>query len=68
MKNIAWENNNLKEILDRKDIKQEELAEYLGLSQNTVSQYVNAKREPKLKIICKICEYLKIENIEDLFK
>lgn len=68
MKNISWDKNNLKYILDRKGISQTELAEYLGIARNTLSQYVNAKREPNIGTICKICTYLGIDNIEDLFK
>ena len=68
MKDISWEKNNLKNILDRKGITQTELAEYLGIARNTLSQYVNAKREPNIGMICKICTYLNINNIEDLFK
>jgi len=68
MKNLDWKQNNLKYILDRKNISQTELAQFLGIARNTLSQYVNAKREPNIGTICKICTYLEIENIEDLFK
>lgn len=68
MKEISWKMNDLKNILERKGVTQTELAEFLGIARNTLSQYVNAKREPNIETICKICTYLNIHNIEDLFK
>lgn len=68
MINLTWKNNDLKNIMSRKGVTQQELAEHLKISQNTISQYVNAKREPNLDTICKICNYLGIKVIDDLFK
>jgi len=68
MLNLSWKNNDLKNIMNRKGVTQQELAEHLAISQNTISQYVNAKREPNLDTICKICNYLDIKTIDELFK
>lgn len=46
---------NLKDAMKEYEITQEELAEYSGLSQSTISGYLKGKYMPSLKAICNLC-------------
>lgn len=57
--------NKIKEILDRKGIKQTWLAERLGKSFNIVNSYVQNRRQPSLETLYKIAAILEVD-IKDL--
>ena len=48
-----------------KGLSQEAVAELLGIKQNTLSQYENGKREPKLVVLKKMSEIMEC-TIEEL--
>lgn len=53
--------NRIKEVLDRKGIKQIWLAEQLGKSYNMVHSYAQNKRQPSLDDLYKIAEILNVD-------
>ena len=53
--------NRIKEILDRKGIKQIWLAEQLGKSYNMVHSYAQNKRQPSIDDLYKIAEILNVD-------
>jgi transcriptional regulator with XRE-family HTH domain len=50
----------LKEILKKKKISQKQLSLILGISEQSISSWVQNKAEPSLKMTLKICEVLDI--------
>jgi transcriptional regulator with XRE-family HTH domain len=55
--------NKIKEVLDKKGIKQIWLAEKLGKSYNMVNSYVQNRQQPRLEIlndIAKILTFLQV--------
>lgn len=58
--------DTLRDILRIKGISQVQLASKLGVKQNTMSQWVNGKREPNYENLLKICYYLDITPDEIL--
>lgn len=56
--------NNIKKYREMSGIKQEELAERIGISQSTLSGYENGTREANYEKICLICKELSIEPNE----
>lgn len=57
----------LKALLLLNGLSQEDLAQYLGLSTQTINMKINNKRAFKLQEITKICDLLKIDNIQERF-
>lgn len=53
--------NRIKEVLDRKGIKQIWLAEQLGKSYNMVHSYAQNKRQPSIEDLYKIAEILNVD-------
>lgn len=53
--------NLIKEVLDRKGIKQIWLAEQLGKSYNMVHSYAQNKRQPSIDDLYKIAEILNVD-------
>jgi len=53
--------NRIKEILDKKGIKQTWLAVQLGKSYNMVNSYARNRRQPSLTDLYKIAEILNID-------
>lgn len=53
--------NRIKEILERKGIKQTWLAERLGKSYNMVNSYAQNRRQPSIEILYEIATLLQIE-------
>lgn len=47
----------LKDIREDMDITQQQLAEYLHIRQNTLSQYENGQRSLPLEALIKLAEY-----------
>lgn len=50
----------IKDLLDEKDIQAKELAEYIGVTQSAMSNYLNNKRDISAQTIAKIAEYLNV--------
>ena len=53
--------NRIKEILDKKGIRQTWLAEQLGKSFNMVNAYAQNRRQPPMEVLYKIAEILDVE-------
>lgn len=58
---ISSKMNRIKEVLERKGIKQKWLAEQLGKSYNMVNSYAQNRRQPSLEDLYKIAEILDVE-------
>lgn len=50
--------NRIKELLNKHDISQKDLARYIGTTEASISRYVNDEREPVAKILYKIAQEL----------
>ena len=50
--------NRIKEVLDRKGIKQTWLAEQLGKSYYMVNSYVQKRQQPRLEVLYEIAKIL----------
>jgi len=57
--------NRIKEVLEKKGIKQIWLAEQMGKSYNMVNSYAQNRRQPSLEDLYKIANILNVE-INDL--
>jgi len=57
--------NRIKEILDKKGIKQTWLAEQLGKNFNMVNAYVHNRRQPPMEVLYKIADILDV-SLKDL--
>ena len=57
--------NRIKEVLEKKGIKQKWLAEKLGKSFNSVNSYVQNRQQPRLEVLKEIANILQV-NIKDL--
>lgn len=56
----------LKEILDEKGLKGQDLAQFLGVTTTTVSNFNQGNTLPKAEILIKIAEYLDVD-LSELF-
>ena len=52
----------LKELREDLDIPQRVIAEYLGIRQNTYSQYENGQRQLPLEMLVKLSEYFRVSS------
>jgi putative transcriptional regulator len=57
--------NRIKEVLEKKGIKQTWLAEQLGKSYNMVNGYVQNRQQPRLEVLYEIARILDVE-VKDL--
>lgn len=57
--------NRIKEVLEKKGIKQTWLAEKLGKSYNMVNSYVQNRTQPRLELLFEIAKLLDV-NVKDL--
>jgi putative transcriptional regulator len=62
--NIVLVMNRIKEVIDKKGIKQIWLAEQLRKSYNMVNSYVQNRRQPSIECFFKIAGILKVEAKE----
>ena len=58
--------NKLEEIRKQKGIKQEELADAMGVSRQTISSLENGRYNPSVILAIKLARYFSI-NVEDIF-
>jgi ribosome-binding protein aMBF1 (putative translation factor) len=56
--------NRIKEVLDRKGIKQTWLAEQLGKSYNMVNSYVQNRQQPRLEVLHEMSKILDVDVVE----
>ncbi len=56
--------NKIKEVLDRKGIKQTWLSEKLGKSYNMVNSYVQNRQQPRLEVLNDIAKILDVDVVE----
>jgi putative transcriptional regulator len=56
--------NKIKDVLEKKGIKQIWLAEQLGKSYNMVNSYVQNRQQPRLEILNEIAKILNVDVIE----
>ncbi len=56
--------NRIKEVLDRKGIKQTWLAEQLGKSYNMVNSYVQNRQQPRLAVLNEIAKILDVDVVD----
>lgn len=61
-----YSSNKLKELRERKNITQQELAEALGMQQQQIARYENNQRKFKQDLLYKLADYFKI-SINDFF-
>lgn len=47
----------LKELLTLNNLNQTELAQQIGVSQKTISNYLSGETEPTLSVLCKIAKF-----------
>jgi|GEM_PF-1567801 len=52
----------LKKLLMDKQVRQKDLAEYLGITSNTVSYFITGKRRPNLEQIVKIANFFSVST------
>ncbi len=57
--------NRIKEVLEKKGIKQKWLAAQLGKSYNMVNGYVQNRQQPRLEVLANIAKILDID-VKDL--
>ena len=58
--------NNIKELRKNKKLRQEDLAEELGVTRQTVIAIENNKYDPTLELAMKISEFFG-KNVNDIF-
>lgn len=56
---------NLRKYRKSRRISQTELADFVGISQRTISHYENGSAEPSLITLCQIADYLNV-SLDDL--
>ena len=56
--------NRIKEVLDKRGIKQTWLADQLGKSYNMVNGYVQNRKQPRLEVLLDIAKILDVDVIE----
>lgn len=55
-------NTILRDLREDNDIKQETIANYLGISQQTYSNYENGRREIPIEAVKKLAKYYKVST------
>ena len=66
--NFKYKMNKIKEVLERKGIKQKWLADNIGKSYNMVNAYVQNRQQPRLEVLKKIARILDVDITELLNK
>ena len=58
---VSKKYNRIKEVLDERELSQTWLAEQLDLDFQTVTRYVNNKRQPSIPVLFEIARVLKLK-------
>lgn len=66
IKNICEMKNNLKDLRKSKNISQNDLADELSVSRQTVNSIENGKFDPSLTLAIKLTKYFKVP-LEEIF-
>ena len=56
---------NLKMLMKGQDLKQQELAEEIGISQSAISSWLSGKKEPSIESLWKLADYFDV-SIDEL--
>jgi len=59
--------NNIKELRKNKNLRQEDLAEILGVTRQTIIAIENNKYDPTLELAMKISEYFEV-SVNEIFR
>lgn len=59
--------NNIKELRKSRKLRQEDLAEILGVTRQTIIAIENNKYDPTLELAMKISEYFEV-SVNEIFK
>lgn len=59
--------NNIKELRKNKNLRQEDLAETLGVTRQTIIAIENNKYDPTLELAMKISEYFEV-SVNEIFR
>ena len=59
---------NLKYLLDSRNVSQQALGEYVGMAHTAISNYKLGKNFPEVRVLMKICQYFGIEPNDILLK
>lgn len=59
--------NNIKELRKNKKLRQEDLAEILGVTRQTIIAIENNKYDPTLELAMKISEFFEV-TVNEIFK
>lgn len=59
--------NNIKELRKSRKLRQEDLAEILGVTRQTIIAIENNKYDPTLELAMKISEYFEV-TVNEIFK
>ena len=59
--------NNIKELRKSKNLRQEDLAEILGVTRQTIIAIENNKYDPTLELAMKISEFFEV-TVNEIFK
>ena len=55
-------NSIIRDLREDNDIKQETIANYIGVSQQTYSNYENGRREIPIEVVKKLAKYYKVST------
>lgn len=70
MSELEWMDifaNNLRDILDEQKMSQRELADVLGVTESTVSKYLNARIMPSPRVLCNLVHELDADLYDILY-
>ena len=59
--------NNIRELRKSKSLRQEDLAEILGVTRQTIIAIENNKYDPKLELAMKISKYFEV-SVNEIFQ
>lgn len=54
--------NTLRTLIEDRHLTQKEIASSVGIAQNTLSSYINGKRQPDLQMLCLLAEYFNVST------
>lgn len=52
----------LRSLIEDKHMTQKEIASSVGIAQNTLSSYINGKRQPDLQMLCLLAAYFDVST------